>query len=109
MADTVDIDRNEVLAPIHVVEVNGELFHLRRDWNGRFNAYVVNPEGLERSVGRMQGYVSLKEAWDAIFERTIQPDTREDLLVTLARTVSKRDDALGMQARAAILSAEIPS
>src|SRR5574343_1576390 len=103
------MEKYEVLAPLHAVEVNGQRFHLRRDWYGRFNAYAVNPEGLERGVGRMQGYVSIKEAWDAIFERTIQPDTNENLLLTLARVVAERDDALGMQARAAILSAEIPS
>ena len=60
--------------PLHVVEVDGVAYAIRRDFYGRYQGYRIKPEGLEQSVGRMQGYVSVKEVWDMLFERTIQPD-----------------------------------
>lgn len=60
--------------PLHVVEVDGIAYAIRRDFYGRYQGYQVTTEGLERSVGRIQGYVSVKEVWDMLFERTIQPD-----------------------------------
>jgi hypothetical protein len=62
----------ESLTPLHVVTINGSTFNLRRDRYGRFRFYAATPEGLESSVGRMQGYASQKEAWDSLYQRELQ-------------------------------------
>lgn len=62
------------MEPLHVVEVDGIAYAIRRDFYGRYQGYRIKPEGLEQSVGRIQGYASVKEVWDMLFERTIQPD-----------------------------------
>lgn len=62
------------MKPLHIIEVDSARYCIRRDYYGRYQGYRMKPEGLEQSMGRMQGYVSVKEVWDMIFERTIQPD-----------------------------------
>ena len=62
----------EPLTPLHVVAVNGNVFNLRQDYHGRYRFYQVKDGGLEQSVGRMQGYVSAKEAWDSLYLRELQ-------------------------------------
>lgn len=63
--------------PLHVVEIDGVAYSIRRDFYGRYQGYRIKPEGLEQSVGRIQGYVSIKEVWDMLFERSIQPDAQQ--------------------------------
>lgn len=62
------------MKPLHVIEIDSVAYCIRRDYYGRYQGYRMKPEGLEQSVGRMQGYCSVKEVWDMLFERTIQPD-----------------------------------
>lgn len=58
--------------PLHVVSVNGKVFNLRQSFIGRYQFHLVNADGLEQSVGRMNGYVSVKEAWDSLYQRELQ-------------------------------------
>lgn len=59
-------------APLHTITIDGAEFNIRIDINGRFRPSEVFQTGLEQGVGRMQGYSSLKEAFDAIYVRQIQ-------------------------------------
>lgn len=60
------------LKPLHVVAVNGKTFNLRKSFIGRYQFHEVKAEGMEQSVGRMHGYVSVKEAWDSLYQRELQ-------------------------------------
>jgi hypothetical protein len=59
-------------APLHTITIDGNTFTIRRDFHGRIHPYVVKQDGLEQGIGRMQGYNSVKEAFDAIYIRQLQ-------------------------------------
>ena len=60
------------LAPLHTIVIDGETFTIRRDFHGRIRPYAVKDGGLEQNAGRVQGYSSVKEAFDAIYARQLQ-------------------------------------
>jgi hypothetical protein len=62
----------EAPAPLHTVVIDGTPFTIRKDFHGRIRPYAVKADGLEQGVGRMQGYSSVKEAFDAIYVRQLQ-------------------------------------
>lgn len=59
-------------APLHIISIDGVTFNIRRDFHGRIRPHQVLEDGTEQNVGRMQGYSSVKEAFDAIYVRQIQ-------------------------------------
>jgi hypothetical protein len=97
------------MPPLHVIEIDSRAYMIRRDFYGRYQVYRATPEGLEQSVGRIQGYRSVKECWDALFERTIQPDTHENPLIEFARFMASHgDEGQAKAAREAIAGERIP-
>lgn len=64
--------QEESPTPLHTITIDGVAFTIRRDFHGRIRPYAVKDGGLEQGVGRMQGYSSVKEAFDAIYVRELQ-------------------------------------
>lgn len=63
---------DDEMKPLHVISIDGTTFHIRQNFHKRFQAHRVLADGLEQSVGRMQGYASLKECFDSLYVRSIQ-------------------------------------